>query len=597
MSVAPRGMSVSEAYRLYSEGRFIINRRYQRKLVWTEEEKSKLIDSMLSDYPIPLILLAQIAQRDDSPVYEVIDGMQRLNAIFSFIENSFSLDDGSYFDVKELARAKQAVDKGIIEKIPPSSPLISPEKCADIIDYQLAVTIFVGSSKEDIDDIFGRINSQGRQLSRQEVRQAGNVSAFANVVREIAAEIRGDVSTRKLKLNEMPSISVGYKGSKQSYGIQANDTFWCKHGVLRASELRDSEDEQMIADIVASIVLKDPIRRDPDNYNRLYDNSSELHCKVNDRVIRYNSESIKSQVVQTFSIIQALVDESDGKHKSLRRILVKKNTSNPIKTPFYSLFMAVFNFVFVKEKTYTSASDVVSCLSGCSTKLHTASRTLTVEKRLSNIRTIQGLVNHLFVGCDKPMFTHGSNLIIEFENSIRRSSVETSRYEFKQGVCSLDSHRKLQSKMFAKIAKEACAIANIGPESTGYIFIGVADDESDAQRIENLDNITPVTIGSVSVVGIDREATAIGISLEDLIQKINSGIRKTKLSEHLLTDMMSHVDLVTYQGLSVLRYTIPPQKRVSWLGDELYIKQGSNSVLASGKQISIVTESFARTST
>lgn len=253
--------------------------------------------------------------------------------------------------------------------------------------------------------------------------------------------------------------------------------------------------------------------------------------------------------------------------------------------------------MFVKEKTYTSASDVVSCLSGCSTKLHTASRTLTVEKRLSNIRTIQGLVNHLFVGCDKPMFTHGSNLIIEFENSIRRSSVETSRYEFKQGVCSLDSHRKLQSKMFAKIAKEACAIANIGPESTGYIFIGVADDESDAQRIENLDNITPVTIGSVSVVGIDREATAIGISLEDLIQKINSGIRKTKLSEHLLTDMMSHVDLVTYQGLSVLRYTIPPQKRVSWLGDELYIKQGSNSVLASGKQISIVTESFARTST
>jgi len=59
MSITPRGMSVTEAYRTYRSNEFVVNRQYQRKLVWTEEEKAKLIDSILKDFPIPLILLAE----------------------------------------------------------------------------------------------------------------------------------------------------------------------------------------------------------------------------------------------------------------------------------------------------------------------------------------------------------------------------------------------------------------------------------------------------------------------------------------------------------------------------------------------------------
>ncbi len=57
--VTPRGMSITEAYRHYRDGKLLVNRAYQRKLVWTVEEKRKLIDSILHGYPIPLILLAQ----------------------------------------------------------------------------------------------------------------------------------------------------------------------------------------------------------------------------------------------------------------------------------------------------------------------------------------------------------------------------------------------------------------------------------------------------------------------------------------------------------------------------------------------------------
>ncbi len=103
MSITPRGMSIQEAYRLFRDDGLIVNRKYQRKLVWTRYEKQNLIDSVLKDYPIPLILLADSSVKDKQ-VFEIIDGMQRLNAIFSFIENSFSVNS-KYFDISEFTCA------------------------------------------------------------------------------------------------------------------------------------------------------------------------------------------------------------------------------------------------------------------------------------------------------------------------------------------------------------------------------------------------------------------------------------------------------------------------------------------------------------
>ena len=59
----------------YTEDKLHVNRRYQRKLVWTLKEKQKLIESILKKYPIPAIL---IAEREQEPgTYEIIDGLQR----------------------------------------------------------------------------------------------------------------------------------------------------------------------------------------------------------------------------------------------------------------------------------------------------------------------------------------------------------------------------------------------------------------------------------------------------------------------------------------------------------------------------------------
>ena len=82
MSVSPQGMSVQALYRAYRDGQLVVNRQYQRKLVWTVAEKQRLIDSILKDFPLPLFLLAETQPTKGKPVWEIVDGIQRLNIVF-----------------------------------------------------------------------------------------------------------------------------------------------------------------------------------------------------------------------------------------------------------------------------------------------------------------------------------------------------------------------------------------------------------------------------------------------------------------------------------------------------------------------------------
>jgi uncharacterized protein with ParB-like and HNH nuclease domain len=95
-----RGESLQRIYNYYVNQKFIVNRRYQRKLVWNVEEKRDFIDSLLKGFPVPIILLAEVT-RQDRKYFEIIDGMQRLNAIMSFIEGEFVLNN-HYFDLNTM---------------------------------------------------------------------------------------------------------------------------------------------------------------------------------------------------------------------------------------------------------------------------------------------------------------------------------------------------------------------------------------------------------------------------------------------------------------------------------------------------------------
>src|ERR1700729_3163464 len=126
---------------LYSAGKLVVNRRYQRKLVWTLEEKQKLGESVLNRFPIPAILLAE----RDSGEYEVIDGLQRLHALISYIEGAFSSPSGSYFDVSKFATAQARADEGLFDAR--KDDLLSVRDVSVFLDYSLSVSIMRDASE------------------------------------------------------------------------------------------------------------------------------------------------------------------------------------------------------------------------------------------------------------------------------------------------------------------------------------------------------------------------------------------------------------------------------------------------------------------
>src|SRR5450631_2623314 len=100
VELASQPTPIQSLYTWYSEDKLYVNRRYQRKLVWRLDEKQKLIESILKKYPVPAIL---IAGRDDiAGTYEIIDGLQRLHAIMSFIETAFPTADGKFFGLQHF---------------------------------------------------------------------------------------------------------------------------------------------------------------------------------------------------------------------------------------------------------------------------------------------------------------------------------------------------------------------------------------------------------------------------------------------------------------------------------------------------------------
>lgn len=73
-----------------------VNPEYQRGAVWKESQQKKLVDSVMRGYPLPLIYLHHKKQtiggisRED---FEIIDGQQRINALYYFGEGAIKLFD------------------------------------------------------------------------------------------------------------------------------------------------------------------------------------------------------------------------------------------------------------------------------------------------------------------------------------------------------------------------------------------------------------------------------------------------------------------------------------------------------------------------
>lgn len=170
---------------LVSKGE-VLNLRpeYQRRLRWSNVQKSRLIESLLLNIPIPPVFLYE----NDGARYEVMDGQQRLNAIKEFQEGEFYLAglevlsplNGLRYS-KAPPRIKRALDRASVSAIVlllESDSERSPDNKFSITDVRRFV--------------FDRLNTGGTKLNAQEIRNAIYPGEFNKLVVDLA---RGHVFT------------------------------------------------------------------------------------------------------------------------------------------------------------------------------------------------------------------------------------------------------------------------------------------------------------------------------------------------------------------------------------------------------------------
>jgi hypothetical protein len=597
MSITPKGISVLELYRWYRTQKLIVNRRYQRKLVWTKAEKALLIDSLLLNYPIPLILLGASKTTEGEDVYEIIDGMQRLNAIFSFIENKFAVND-KYFDVTKHPFAYELSQAGVFEPVnAEASTFLDSDACAKFLEYSLAVTIYQATSITEIENIFNRINSNGKHLSPQEVRQAGVTTKFSGLVRSLASEIRGDVSREELPLTDMPEISIDSRSIDLGYGVGAEDTFWCNQGILNVSGLRDSEDEQLLADIILSIALGKPFAASKQNFDSYYGkNDDDKSDKIELAIAKYGEYNLQKDIKTVLSQIKNAIKAvaiSNEKNFLRNRLSRRAGVGNPVKEPFYTLFMTFYELIIKESKEPFDYEQIFAAISNLMSKIKMTS-TVKIENRIYNINLTKGLIQNYFKHSDSPTRSSGS-YAVDFEVYLRRSKTEAANYDFKQGLYNLDDKNRILDKgNLDKILQNIAAMANLGKGKKGYIFIGVSDKEQDTKRIEQLDKITSPRFFSFGIVGLEREAHLKGTSLDDYILFISRNIRDSKLPEWLKTVVNTNLTPITYMDHTVLMIEAKAGDQPAWYGDKLYIRDGHEKKPqeVSGEQIAAVYSLF-----
>jgi len=556
--------------------------------VWTLLEKQKLVDSIMKKYPIPAILLAE--KEDTVSHYEIIDGLQRLNAIISFIEGGFPTVDGRYFSIAQFPTAKANLEA---EKYQPVSQdsVISAKEVSTILDYSLAFSIMRGATEDEINDVFDRINSYGHRLSDQERRQSGIQNEFSDLVRNIACKIRGDQSQMQLPLDRMPEISIDLPMTKHGYDVKAEEVFWVEQGILKSTDLRDSMDEQCIADISASIISGSVLERAKDVLDKAYERDSEEAKQLAASLSVYGADKFTSEFEYTINQIE-LICKSDMDDK-LRNIIFEHRNTNAFPAVFSVIFIA-FHEIFVgQKKSINSYGGMKGALTNLNRRIDTSRRSTSSEERRKNIDTIKALISSHFSDLDPSKDIYANHSTVDIDSYIRSTGMELSRYELKQGILQLDEGRNVNYDLLTRLVQTACGIANNGPARGGHIIIGVADKIKDAERISKLDGVQARKVGIWHVVGIDREAKAQSISLEQYHSIIRQAFEKSELSEPTKAAILSSIDYNAYYGYGVIIISIPSQKEPTYVGDLMYWRDGDNTRLAEGaKQISDIGRRF-----
>lgn len=330
-----------------------------------------------------------------------------------------------------------------MKKIRTKNPILDRTSCVNIASYELPFSSYDEDNPNIIDEVFRRINSNGKHLSRQEIRQAGATGEFAELVRILSTKLRGDVSHDDvLLLEQMKEISIQQDGN--GYGINADDVFWVKQNIIDKKDLRLSMDEEIVGDLIGAMVAETmpPSRVSVlDSYYYINLEDQEGRGYKTEKAIQVrNSEAISTQFLYIIDEIKKIFFEQD--HTIIQHILNQKVYRGP--RYFQSLFLALYELLIKKEMKILDYNKVYERL------YNIAERTMIIsggggawsaKEKTDVVAKTVAILQPDFVTRTEGDPMHYS-YATEIETLLKQSKTENAQYDFKQGIYDLVSDKK-----------------------------------------------------------------------------------------------------------------------------------------------------------
>lgn len=583
--------TIQSIYTSHCENEYLINRRYQRKLVWDTKEKQALIDTILNGYPLPQFLFAEIINETQKRS-EIIDGLQRMSAIIGYIENEYPWE-GKYFDLDTFADGQARVETGLLVQ---HEPRLERSECRKFLRYSLGITTYESNDESKIEEVFRRINSTGQKLSAQDLRQAGSTSPIAELVRQISATWRGDNTQDRVDLGKMKAISIN--DDTNTLGIDVNSIFLVKHKIVSDKGIRSSVDEQIVLDLVCDMLFNSPfINTSTGVRDFLYGRDSEKKAKraTQKRIAEELSNhewanGVKinlflSRFIETMARIEKIFNNL-GDKTDFRKACGVSSTSL-VPRYFATLYYTVYRFLYIEGRDLTQPDRAGRALIQARLKDHMKSGgEWDADSKAEITDHLFNALEHCFDGHfneDSPHDLNPDMSSTEFNNLLTGTRAESHRRELKQGLLPVNPKngvRKIDEKLFNKILCTLTAISNSSPNGGGTIIIGIADTEDAAHEIEQHDGIKSAKFREFNIVGIDREVTALGYNtineyIDQISQKIGSS---PKLKSTYRTEVVKLMRLAECEGHTLIVLFAPTITEPVSFDEKIYQRVGSSTL-------------------
>jgi len=166
----------------YRTGHLEIRPPFQRKFVWTDKQRSALIESILMDIPIPEVYVQVSQEEDGTEQFGIVDGQQRLRTILQFVgvENTEDQEGTAtnLFALEALPTNSAYKDKAFGD--------LSSEERKKFFRYLISVRYLHTEDRKEVEDVFKRLNKFTLALKPQELRNATFHGPFARLSEQLA---------------------------------------------------------------------------------------------------------------------------------------------------------------------------------------------------------------------------------------------------------------------------------------------------------------------------------------------------------------------------------------------------------------------------